>query len=268
MRSASVKSPHRSCPKLRRFWYVPDRQLQTKDSRARACRMAEWVATDRIGSPPEEKELFVALHTCAYWASCDDGHRVSTSTRRAWAKRWHLFRDYIAEVNLGLVYWVASRFRSSSIDDDDLLSESLLALIRAVDRYNPHQGYRFSTYACNCIARACMRRGRREQLRRQRFPLSFDISLERPVTEAPADEADLNTAYRVERLQRILSDNLGYLTELESRILSQRFPPQQQRRFTFKEIGKTVGLSKERIRQIQNMALGKLRNALEADPLL
>jgi RNA polymerase primary sigma factor len=156
-----------------------------------------------------------------------------------------------------------ARFGSRNVDEDDMLSDALFALARAVDRFNPWRGYRFSTYACNVIARALMRRGKQESSYRKRFPVQHDVSFERP-DRAPDDQTDLY----VERLHRALEQNLGELTELESRILSQRFPAQREDRLTFQEIGDAIGLSKERVRQIQNIALGKLRGALDEDPAL
>ena len=72
----------------------------------------------------------------------------------------------------------------------------------------------------------------------------------------------------MERLHRVLDRNLGELTDLESRILSKRFPADRAPRLTFQQIGDTVGLSKERVRQIQNIALSKLREVLAEDPVL
>jgi RNA polymerase primary sigma factor len=71
-----------------------------------------------------------------------------------------------------------------------------------------------------------------------------------------------------ERLNLALAGNLAELTPLETRVIAQRFPRFSGHRQTFREIGDTVGLSKERVRQVQNRALGKLREALAIDPVL
>jgi len=175
----------------------------------------------------------------------------------------YTIRSYIVERNLGLVYSMIGRFGSRQLDEDDLLSEALYALTRAVDRFNPWRGYKFSTYACNVIARALMRRGKQETHYRRMFPVQHDMTFEKP-TQMPDHATEL---YR-ERLRRILDHNLGDLTDLESTILEHRFPDKQRGRMTFQQIGRIVGLSKERVRQIQNIALDKLREAIEADPVL
>lgn len=65
----------------------------------------------------------------------------------------------------------------------------------------------------------------------------------------------------------MVADESG-LTPVEASVLAERFPQHSERPLTFQEIGHALGLCKERIRQIQETALGKLRAALEADPVL
>ncbi len=245
-------------------FYVPHPWLRSKEARLRAREVRAWVASGMPAArKPHESDLFKAFHTCAYWASDRRRLRVSDSTRRRWRKDWHALREAIVELNLGLVYRMLSHFRSPDLDDDDLLSEAMLGLARAVDRFNPWRGFRFSTYACNCIARSCMRRGRHELRHRSLFPVHYDAALDAP-EEPVRSEADL----RIERLQHALRVNSGDLTALESRVLFGRFPQGNRDRLTFKQIGQAVGLSKERVRQIQNTALAKLRETLAQDPLL
>ncbi len=62
-----------------------------------------------------------------------------------------------------------------------------------------------------------------------------------------------------------MDENLGALTAREALIINQRFPPDGGRHKTLGEVGSVIGLSKERVRQIQGKALRKLREVLEAD---
>lgn len=248
-----------------RLWYVPDSRLRTKAAADAAVGLVEWIKGNRDGETgPQEQDLFAGLHTCAYRAVRQPRtERVCKAERQLWVQRWQTIREYIVEQNLGLVYSMLSRFGSRKVDEDDLLSDAMLGLTRAVDRFNPWKGYRFSTYACNVIARAMMRRGRRERHYRELFPVHFDASFERPEI-APEFDKELY----VERLKRALDGNLGELSDLECRILARRFPAENSDRLTFQEIGEVVGLSKERVRQIQNIALRKLRSVLAEDPVL
>jgi len=185
------------------------------------------------------------------------------SVRQAWMARWQAVRNHIIEQNLGLVYSTLTRFCRSEPDRDDLASEAMLSLIRSVDRFNPFKGYRFSTYACSVIYRALMRRKKHNTLHRSLFPVQHDSDHERPVRRE-----DPGTGIYVECLQRILARNEGHLTRLETSVLDMRFPRNAERSRTFREIGRAIGLSKERVRQIQRNALIKLRGAIETDPIL
>jgi RNA polymerase sigma factor (sigma-70 family) len=241
------------------YWHVPDDRLKSDSAARAATATADRIARGiRPDTEPDEKELFVALHACALRASDD------TSDEQAeWAHRWRLIREHIVESNLGLAYAMMQRFGSRRNDEDAALSDALFGLTRAIDRFNPWKGFRFSTYACNVIARFLLRQRKKEQRYRAMVPVQYDTSLEKPFQERD-EQAELF----LERLQRILDRNLGELSEIETQILSSRFPQNLKRRLTFQEIGKVVGLSKERVRQIQNVALGKLREVMKEDPVL
>jgi len=247
------------------LWYAPNRHIRTESASRDAIEIADRVAKATPPDPrPDEHMLFVALHTCAFRAARRArGRKIPMAERHTWARRWEDIRAYIVEQNLGLIYSMIKRIGPRQLDEDDLLSEAMLALTRAVDRFDPWRGYRFSTYACNVIARALMRRGKQESHYRRLFPVQQNLSYE-PSNGLP----DLRSELYVERLQHVLDRNLGELTGLETTILTHRFPHESGPRLTFREIGDAIGLSKERVRQIQNVALDKLREVLDADPVL
>jgi RNA polymerase sigma factor (sigma-70 family) len=246
------------------FWYVSNPRIRTKAAGEKAIQLAERVRRRETDPAPEEQELFIALHTSACHVSRPAKQSsFAAAERQAWTERWIILRDFIVEHNLGLAYSMMHRFGPHYMDDDDLQSEAMLGLSRAVDRFNPWRGYRFSTYACNIIARALMRRGRQETRYRRLFPVQHDETHERAESMP-----DLEVGLYVERLRHVLDGNLGELTDVETKVLSGRFPPEHKPRLNFAEIGIAIGLSKERVRQIQNVALVKLRAALKVDPVL
>ncbi len=170
-------------------------------------------------------------------------------------------REQIASDNLGLVYDMYKRTRIPNVDGDELLSDGMMALTRAIDTFNPWRGFRFTTYACSAIVRAFYRCRLKAIKRHQYEPLNFEAKFEKSNwLETRRSEESRHYA---ERLAKVLADGSVKLTETEREILTQRFPLDGDTRGrTLADIGRRMSLSKERVRQIQNTALSKLRRAL------
>lgn len=262
MRTSADKSSHSDNSVDQELWYVRDRRIQTRSAARKAMELAARVRCGR-GSEPvsDDAELFAAMHTCAYRATrC--GLSRSADERREWIRRWRDLREYIVNKHLGLAYLVLSRIEAGDWDEDDRASQAIYTLGRAVRRFNPWKGFRFSTYAYNAIVRALMRRLRREHRYRQLFPTQFDVAYELPTHDRSLDDE----WYYAEKLRRVFADNLAGLTVLEAGIINRRFLSPSQG-VTLQKVGLEMGLCKERIRQLQSVALKKLRAALEAEPV-
>jgi RNA polymerase primary sigma factor len=219
--------------------------------------------------PEMETKLFQAFHMSGYLAHRESKLRPNRRTKRyeRLADLRQRIRQRLVDANLGLVYQLVGRNRFTNVDNDELISDGLYALLQAVDAYNPWRGFRFSTYACNAILRAFIRRSMAETRRRKNAPLSFDPDLEKG--------DGMQAVYRgaqglyAERLALLLDDSELDINETERYVLSRRFPSDPSRkRQTLEEIGRAIRVSKERVRQIQNGVLLKLRRAMEADPIL
>ena len=216
-----------------------------------------------------ETKLFQALHLCAYLAYRESKLHPGRETKRyrKLADLRQRIRQRLLDANLGLVYQLVGRSRFTNVDNDELVSDGLYTLLQAVDAYNPWKGFRFSTYACNAILRAFGRRSMAETRRRQYAPISFEPDLE--TGDQVQQVRDGNQALYAERLARLLEGPDLDIDETELFVLSRRFPTDPDRkRETLERIGRAIKVSKERVRQIQNGALLKLRQALETDPML
>ena len=249
------------------LWYVPDPRIGTASAARMAASIADRLLTNQpLEAATEAHGLFAAMHTCAFHAAqCADNACHDDSDGAQWRRRWEALRAYLVQENMGLAYTVHHRFAVGPAchDKDDLLSEAMFGLIRAVRRFNPWKGFTFSTYAYSVITRALMRRKKRECRYHEHFPVSYDATVERP-----GRGDDLHTGLCLERLTSILGTNTLALTPLESDVLARRYPPDIRQRRSLKEIGRGYGFSKERIRQIEQRILAKLRRTLEQDPLL
>lgn len=250
----------------------------------------------------QEKAIFLQFNYCRRQVQLaleevrqgDDSIRLA---KRAldWHRRAETLRKKIVNCNLGLVLAMAKRMRLSDIDFGDLVSEGNMALLRAVDKFRVDRGFKFSTYACRSILKAYSRIGLKLQRHKNRFPVEFDPRLERSnhiETLRQTHETDC-----VHALRDILRDNRARLTQIEQEILNHRFhvaAPDQSRpaiqapiksdpslptqgsetesvapsSLTLEQVGKLVGLTKERVRQIQNRALEKLKAQLDSEVLL
>ncbi len=162
--------------------FASDRRVRTRKAANEAWRLAGSAATaGGLEAAPDEAAMFRALHTCAYRATRQlRFKRTAAAERCKWMRRWKHIRDAIVERNLGLVWCMVTQFGSPSVDRDELGSAAMMALVRAVDGFNPWLGFRFSTYACNAIRRSLLLCARTHLRNRMRFPLEQGPWLETP----------------------------------------------------------------------------------------
>jgi RNA polymerase primary sigma factor len=252
-------------------WYHPVMD-DLSSAKGRTVKSAQQV----ILTGAEEKVLFHQFNYARYriWKIQQD---VGTSAAKkptadqaeevlGWYRRADLIREQIAETNLALVLAMAKRTRMSEVDFADLVSEGNMALLRAVDKFDAGRGYKFSTYACRAILKAFSRQGMKLSKYRQRFPTDFDPKLERSnflETKRSTFERDA-----AEEVKRIVLDNRADLTDVERTVIEHRFgleSAEGEKPMTLEQVGQIIGVTKERVRQIQNKAMEKIRLQLEAN---
>jgi RNA polymerase sigma factor (sigma-70 family) len=143
---------------------------------------------------------------------------------------------------------------------DDLIGECQLVLIQVVAAYNPWLGVRFSTYAFTCLMRSLSRQSQRMAGDRLARSLPLDALPDGGPGTGAEDERH---SQGLPQLDEFLREGNGLLSSRERLILLRRFYPDGLGNAgTLEEVGRELGLSKERVRQVQANALGKLRKAL------
>jgi len=196
--------------------------------------------------------------------------KVSSRTRTAEMYRWYRramrLRSDLTGANLALVIAMAKRTKIPDVDFSELVSEGNMALLRAIEKFDVSRGYKFSTYACRVILKSFSRLASKSGTHRRRFGLEFDPSMEPEDQTEQKRQAVQSDA--LSRLHGILLNNHADLIATEQRVIDQRFAlTEGGKKKTLAVIGSEMGVSKERIRQIQRSALAKLRRAFRDERL-
>ena len=174
-------------------------------------------------------------------------------------------KNEIVQANLRLVVSIAKRHVTASDDFFSLVSDGNMSLIRAVEKFDYARGNKFSTYASWAIMKNFARSIPDEFKHRDRFRTSLDEMF-------TSQEDDRSDQYEQESAQRLREQQihriLSRLDEREQRIIISRFGLDHRAEpRTLKEVGADLGVTKERVRQIEARALNKLRVAAQEEHL-
>jgi RNA polymerase sigma factor (sigma-70 family) len=242
-------------------WYQPTRDEAVDETMAGAPQLMKG---------NEERMMFLRFNYCKL-ELCRLQKLIKKSglTRKRaeeflfWHRRFEHFREYLVRTNLALVLAMAKRTRLGDVDFAEIVSEGNMALIRAVDKFNIDRGFKFSTYACRAILKAFSRTALKASRHRTRFPVEFEPEMEKSDWQdrrRGAVEEDC-----IDELKAIVDRNLADLSQVEETVIRRRFNWKQEDEspMTLEEVGQIIGVTKERVRQIQNKALAKIRIVME-----
>ncbi len=165
-------------------------------------------------------------------------------------------KNQILRANLRLVVSIAKRHVGPSNNFFELVSDGNMSLIRAVEKFDFARGNKFSTYASWAIMKNFARTIPEEAFRRDRFVTGHEEMFD----SAPDNRIDEH-AYEVaqSRNAEAVRGMLGRLDERERRIIVSRYGLGGDAERTLEQLGRELGITKERVRQIESRAQEKLR---------
>ena len=227
----------------------------------------EFDATDLLAHPVDYSDHYMPddvtknhtarMHYCAYRMH----HARTAADLHRWQGIYFQLRDQIVLGNRKLIYRAVRRRMATSNRTDDLIGDCHIVLIQAVAVFNPWLGIRFSTYAYTCLIRALSRLSQRQAT----DWLTRSVSLEALPDGEPGgtDSPTSSESSGQVTLDEFLRDDHPLLSPREKVILMRRFNLGDGKDDeTLEMVGKAIGLSKERVRQVQAMAIDKLRAVL------
>jgi RNA polymerase primary sigma factor len=174
-------------------------------------------------------------------------------------------KNQIVRANLRLVVSIAKRHVGPSDNFFELVSDGNMSLIRAVEKFDYARGNKFSTYASWAIMKNFARTIPDELRRRDRFRTSqAEMFTAAPDSRTDQYGQESAQSQRVVQIGRILER----LDEREQKIIINRFGLDHSHEpLTLKEVGEEMGVTKERVRQIEARALAKLRQAAQEEKI-
>ena len=217
----------------------------------------------RLLAKEEEQYYFRRLNWLKFTAAT---RRGQLDPKRATERQMAAVESLLAEAddvrsilitsNLRLVVSIAKKFADLHLSFDELVAEGNVALLRAVEKFNFALGNRFSTYATYAIQRHFFRISHRNRQLRNRFLVDDAALKDRPESSEPSPYC---SAEQIGMLKDLFAGFLADLEPRERQIVVARFGFDGQAPRTFRELGSSMGVCKERIRQIQSRAMEKLR---------
>lgn len=192
------------------------------------------------------------------------------------SKRWRENRDIAArnklvEANLKFVTNIARNYKGLGLSYSDLIQEGNAGLFKAVDRFDPDKGFKFISYAVNWIKQSILDAlNKKNSLKSTELPnetiddiIDDDFKKDFNINDISLNDAYIDLSDDEKRREKDIVDTTKFLltglTSREKYIVCQYNGINEKKPKTLEEIGDKLGITKERVRQINEKAMKKLR---------
>ena len=175
----------------------------------------------------------------------------------------------LVEANLRFVVSIASQYKGKGLQMDDLVSEGNIGLMKAATRFNPDKGARFVSYAVVHVRQQIEKaldqqteppRGLKQKATSVDAPLGHRTNMSLLSVLVNQDAPFADERVHSEAIEEAVEFALGSLDQRESRVVNAFFGIDQEHE-TMAEIAEDMDLKRERVRQIRDKAVKKLRKA-------
>lgn len=215
-------------------------------------------------SSHQERELFREMNLLKYRGNVlrsrvdpDEADGTTLDAIDSLLAQAQQIRDHLIRANMRLVISIVKKFVTPQQSFDDLLSEGVVILMKAVEKFDFDRGFRFSTYAYRSIVRHVYRTVNLAQKEEARFTRDAEEwafgDVDSPVSSSMGD-------HLWNELRELMASMLSQLDRRERFIVRSRYALGAHRKVrTFQYLADKLGVSKERVRQLESRAVAKLQ---------
>jgi len=225
-------------------------------------------------TPEQERKLFLQYNyakmqakVAVEWFFDHPGQKVAKEIATWFPRAMHA-REVLVRANLPLVLSMLGKTwerlsSAAGFSSGDCIAEANMALCRAVEGFDVAKGFKFSTYCCYAIIKGFGRSTESNSKYYAQNTCEWKPEFEK-IDQYEHRRDEINQEV-VEELKQVLAQNSAQLSDNERIVIKKRFNLDGQGEWTLDKVGEHIALTKERVRQIQNIALGKLRDAIELE---